>query len=556
MLGRTPEHITTVRPLRDGVIADFDNAERMLRYFVGRVHRRSFWSRPRIVVAVPSGITGVERRAVRDACYSAGAREVHLMEEPMAAAIGAGLPVHEATGSMVVDIGGGTTEVAVLALGGTVVSLSVRVGGDRLDEAIIAYAKKEYSLLIGERTAEDVKVAVGSAFPSAEEPGAQVRGRDLVTGMPRTIEMSAEEIRWALDEPVQAIVGRGRRHPGPDTAGARGGRDGPGDHADRRRGAALRDGPTSGQRDGDPRARRRAAAGRRGPGRGSCRGVLRRAGARPAAGAADLMAWRRGRVLLLVCLVVALLLVLADVRGAAPTQALRGAAGAVTGPVEQGLAWVRTQAAQRLGGSAQEQARIAELEAQLEAARAAAGAAAAGTLDADSVRELAAAAPASGFTPVPARLVALSTPQDQTRSATISAGSGVGVAAGLAVLAPAGLAGLVDSVAPRVSTVRLVVDPATAITARVASSGEVGIFRGTGRAGSFELLDPLGTMAPGDLVVTLGTADGNLPADLALGRISTISGSAADLSRVAEVVPAVDDSTLDRLAVLLPEPTS
>ncbi|MGB8022027.1 MAG: rod shape-determining protein [Candidatus Nanopelagicales bacterium] len=206
MLGRTPEHITTVRPLRDGVIADFDNAERMLRYFVAKVHRRSFWSRPRIVVAVPSGITGVERRAVRDACYSAGAREVHLIDEPMAAAIGAGLPVHEATGSMVVDIGGGTTETAVLALGGTVSALSVRVGGDTLDAAIIAFVKKEYSLLIGERTAEDVKISVGSAFPSAEEPGAPVRGRDLVTGLPRTIDLTAEEIRWALDEPIQAIV--------------------------------------------------------------------------------------------------------------------------------------------------------------------------------------------------------------------------------------------------------------------------------------------------------------------------------------------------------------
>ncbi|HEX6887506.1 MAG TPA: rod shape-determining protein [Candidatus Nanopelagicales bacterium] len=206
MLGRTPEHITTVRPLRDGVIADFDNAERMLRYFVGRVHRRSFWSRPRIIVAVPSGITGVERRAVRDACYAAGAREVHLMEEPMAAAIGAGLPVHEPTGSMVVDIGGGTTEVAVLALGGTVTSASARVGGDRLDEALIAFAKKEYSLLIGERTAEDVKTAIGSAFPSADESGAQLRGRDLVTGLPRTVDVTAEEVRWALDEPVQGIV--------------------------------------------------------------------------------------------------------------------------------------------------------------------------------------------------------------------------------------------------------------------------------------------------------------------------------------------------------------
>ncbi len=206
MLGRTPEHIVTVRPLRDGVIADFDNAERMLRYFVGRVHKRSFWSRPRLIVAVPSGITGVERRAVRDACYAAGAREVHLMEEPMAAAIGAGLPVHEPTGSMVVDIGGGTTEVAVLALGGIVTSMSVRVGGDRLDEAIVSFAKKEYSLLIGERTAEDVKIAIGSAFPSAEEPGAELRGRDLVTGLPRTVDVTAEEIRWALDEPVQAIV--------------------------------------------------------------------------------------------------------------------------------------------------------------------------------------------------------------------------------------------------------------------------------------------------------------------------------------------------------------
>ena len=206
MLGRTPEHITTVRPMRDGVIADFDNAERMLRYFVGRVHKRSFWSRPRLVVAVPSGITGVERRAVRDAGYSAGAREVHLMEEPMAAAIGAGLPVHEATGSMVVDIGGGTTEVAVLALGGTVTSMSVRTGGDRLDEALAAYAKKEYSLLIGERTAEEAKIAIGSAFPAADEPGAQLRGRDLVTGLPRTVDVTAEEVRWALDEPVAGIV--------------------------------------------------------------------------------------------------------------------------------------------------------------------------------------------------------------------------------------------------------------------------------------------------------------------------------------------------------------
>lgn len=206
MLGRTPEHITTVRPVRDGVIADFDNAERMLRYFVQKVQRRSFWSKPRMIVAVPSGITGVERRAVRDACYSAGARQVLLMEEPMAAAIGADLPVYEAAGSMVVDIGGGTTEVAVLALGGIVASLSVRVGGDRLDEAIIAFAKREFSLLLGERTAEEVKIAIGSAFPAHDEPEAQVSGRDLMTGLPRTVTVTSEQIRWALDEPVRDIV--------------------------------------------------------------------------------------------------------------------------------------------------------------------------------------------------------------------------------------------------------------------------------------------------------------------------------------------------------------
>ncbi|MGV1003701.1 MAG: rod shape-determining protein [Candidatus Nanopelagicales bacterium] len=206
MVGRAPEHITTIRPLRDGVIADFDNAERMLRYLVQKVHKRSFWTKPRMIVAVPSGITGVERRAVRDACYSAGARAVLLMEEPMAAAIGAGLPVYEPTGSMVVDIGGGTTEVAVLALGGIVASQSARVGGDRLDEAIIAFAKKEYSLLLGERSAEDVKISVGSAFPAADEPTAQLRGRDLITGLPKVVTVTAEQVRWALDEPLKGIV--------------------------------------------------------------------------------------------------------------------------------------------------------------------------------------------------------------------------------------------------------------------------------------------------------------------------------------------------------------
>ena len=206
MIGRTPGNIVAIRPLKDGVIADFDTTERMLRYFIQKVHRRRHLAKPRIVVCVPSGITGVEQRAVKDAGYAAGARRVYIIEEPMAAAIGAGLPVHEPTGNMVVDIGGGTTEVAVISLGGIVTSQSIRTGGDELDAAIIAYVKKEYSLMLGERTSEEIKMAIGSAFPSPDEPHAEIRGRDLVSGLPKTIVVSAEEIRKAIEEPVNSIV--------------------------------------------------------------------------------------------------------------------------------------------------------------------------------------------------------------------------------------------------------------------------------------------------------------------------------------------------------------
>ena len=205
MIGRTPSHITAIRPLRNGVIADFDITEKMLRYFIQKVHRRR-WARPRIVVCVPSGITPVERRAVEEAAYHAGARRAYTIEEPMAAAIGSGLPVGEPAGSMVVDIGGGTTEVAVISLGGIVVSRSIRVGGDELDIAIIDWIKKEYNVLIGERTAEQLKLAVASAWPSPDEPSAEVRGRDLVTGLPTTILLSSPEIREAIEEPSQVIV--------------------------------------------------------------------------------------------------------------------------------------------------------------------------------------------------------------------------------------------------------------------------------------------------------------------------------------------------------------
>jgi rod shape-determining protein MreB len=206
MIGRTPSHIQAVRPLKDGVIANFEICEKMLRYFIHRVHQRRF-AKPRMVICVPSGITGVEQRAVQVAAEYAGARKpAYIIEEPMAAAIGAGLPVQEPTGNMIVDIGGGTTEVAVISLGGIVASQSVRVAGDELDEAIIQYIKKEYSLALGERTAEEVKITLGSAWPLEEELTAEIRGRDLVTGLPKTIITSTEEIREAIEEPVSAIV--------------------------------------------------------------------------------------------------------------------------------------------------------------------------------------------------------------------------------------------------------------------------------------------------------------------------------------------------------------
>ena len=207
MIGRTPAHIQAIRPLKDGVIADFEICEKMLKYFIQKVHPRRLSMRPRMVICVPSGITGVEQRAVQEAAEFAGARKpAYIIEEPMAAAIGAGLPVQEPTGNMIVDIGGGTTEVAVISLGGIVASQSVRVGGDELDEAIVNYIKKEYSLALGDRTAEEVKIALGSAWPLIEEVHAEIRGRDLVTGLPKTIVVSTEEIREAIEEPVSAIV--------------------------------------------------------------------------------------------------------------------------------------------------------------------------------------------------------------------------------------------------------------------------------------------------------------------------------------------------------------
>ncbi|MDY6843843.1 MAG: rod shape-determining protein [Thermodesulfobacteriota bacterium] len=206
MLGRTPGSIEAIRPMKEGVIADFEITERMLRYFIRKVHNRRALVRPRIVISVPSGITQVEKRAVIESAESAGARETYLIEEPMAAAIGAGLPVSEAIGNMVVDIGGGTTEVAVISLSGIVYCQSVRVAGDKMDEAITQHIKRKYNLLIGERTTEEIKITIGNAYPTEETQTMEIKGRDLITGIPKTLRIDSDEVRESLSEPINTIV--------------------------------------------------------------------------------------------------------------------------------------------------------------------------------------------------------------------------------------------------------------------------------------------------------------------------------------------------------------
>lgn len=206
MLGRTPGNIIAIRPMKDGVISDFEITEAMLRYFIKKVHHRKVLVRPRIVIAIPSGITEVEKRAVKDSAERAGAREVFLIEEPIAAAIGVGLPIQEPVGNMIIDVGGGTTEIAVISLAGTVFSKSIRIGGDEMNEAIIEYLKKTYNLMVGERTSEDIKIKIGSAYPLEEEMSMEVKGRDMVAGLPKTVTITSEEIRESLQEPLRAIL--------------------------------------------------------------------------------------------------------------------------------------------------------------------------------------------------------------------------------------------------------------------------------------------------------------------------------------------------------------
>ena len=206
MLGKTPGNIVAIRPLQDGVITDFEVTEQMLRYFIRKVHKKKLFLKPRVIVAIPSGITEVEKRAVKDSALHAGAREVYLIEEPVAAAIGVGLPIYEPAGNMIIDIGGGTTEIAVISLAGIVLAKSIRIGGDEMDEAVIQHMKKTYNLMIGERTAEDIKIKIGSAYPLEDELTMEVKGRDIVTGLPKTVTITSEEIREAMAEPITQIL--------------------------------------------------------------------------------------------------------------------------------------------------------------------------------------------------------------------------------------------------------------------------------------------------------------------------------------------------------------
>ncbi|MDH5719482.1 MAG: rod shape-determining protein [Spirochaetia bacterium] len=206
MMGRTPGEIVAIRPMKDGVIADFETVEKMIRYFINKVHNRTTLVKPRVVIGVPAGITEVEKRAVRESAEQAGAREIYLIEEALAAAIGANIPIHEPAGNMVIDIGGGTTEIAVLSLGGMVISDSIRVGGDEFDEAIIKHMRMQYNLVVGERTAEEVKLAIGNAFPEKKIETFELKGRDAMSGLPRTLQLDSAELRKALREPIEAIL--------------------------------------------------------------------------------------------------------------------------------------------------------------------------------------------------------------------------------------------------------------------------------------------------------------------------------------------------------------
>ena len=551
MIGRTPDNITALRPMKDGVIADFEATEQMLRFFIQQVHRRRYFAKPRMVICVPSGITAVEQRAVKEAGYQAGARKVYIIEEPMAAAIGAGLPVHQAAGNMVVDVGGGTTEVAVISLGGVVTSLSIRTAGDDLDAAIVAWMKKEYSLMLGERTAEEVKMTLGSAFPTHDEPEAEIRGRDMISGLPRSVVVSSAEVRKALEEPLHAIVDAVRTHPRPDPARAGRRHHGPRHRAHRRRRPAARPRRAAAPRDRHARPRRRGPAVQRGDGRRQVRGGVRGAPAGPGLGApAVLMRPRRRptrspacraccgatdrcgpgpdafdqradrsrlRSRMVALVLACLTLMTLDHHPGAGSPARAGPArrwATVFGPVESGTSAVGPTGhrGRRLVPHAASRCSTTSPRSR----RRTPGSGAAGAPPSTHRNQLAeyhgltSAAGTLGQALVPAHVVAYGPAQSFSRTVTIDAGSDAGVRPDQTVLNDDGLVGRVLRVTRTTATVLLIVDTESVVGGRVGASMKVGFLHGRGGLGDdgrldLELVDEADAPAKGDTVVTWGS---------------------------------------------------
>jgi rod shape-determining protein MreC len=533
------------------------------------VHRRRYFAKPRLVICVPSRITPVEQRAVKEAGYQAGSRRVYIVEEPMAAAIGAGLPVHEATGNMVVDVGGGTTEVAVISLGGIVTSLSIRTAGDDLDQAIIAWMKKEHSLMLGERTAEEIKMTLGSAFPMTQEPEAEIRGRDMVSGLPSTVVVSSAEVRRALEEPF---------HARPDPARARRRHHGPRPGADRGRRAAAWSRRTAAPRDGDAGAHRRGAAALGRDGRRQVRGGVRGAAAGPRLGASAVggmvsrrrrssgssPARRSARTVPALLVLAALTVITLDVRGGdrSPLEPVRSAVGNVVGPVETGTAnaarpfeavphFFRTTTALRRDVS-RLQTENSRLRGELVGAE----------VDRNRAAELdglLTSAKSAGYALVPTRVVAMGPAQSFSRTVTIDAGTTAGVHADMTVLNNDGLVGRVTRADRFTSTVLLLVDQESVVGGRLGSSMEVGFLRGRGQVGDrarldLDLVDASADVSKGDALVTWGSKNGApYVAGIPIGRVTAVHNTPRQQSTQAVIEPYVDFSTLDLVGVVVPE---
>ena len=596
MIGRTPDNITALRPMKDGVIADFEATEQMLRFFIQQVHRRRYFTKPRMVICVPSGITAVEQRAVKEAGYQAGARKVYIIEEPMAAAIGAGLPVHQAAGNMVVDVGGGTTEVAVISLGGVVTSLSIRTAGDDLDTAIVAWMKKEYSLMLGERTAEEVKMTLGSAFPTHEEPEAEIRGRDMISGLPAL----GHGLERRGPQGARGAAARDHRrrplHARLDAARAGRRHHGPRHRAHRRRGAPAWPRRAAAPRDRDAGPRRRGPSVQRGDGRRQVRRGVRGAPAGPGLGASavlrcglrDLAPPRllrgyrplrpgpdsfdqradrsrlRSRMVALVLACLTLMTLDHHTGTHSPLEPARSAVGSVFGPVESVSAdavrpvtsvgdWFRTRKSM--------QNDIASLEAQNSRLRAQN---ATGDYTRNQLAEfqgLTSAAGTLGQALVPAHVVAYGPAQSFSRTVTVDAGSNAGVRPDQTVLDDDGLVGRVLRVTPTTATVLLIVDTESVVGGRVGTDMKVGFLRGQGGLGDhgtldLELVDQSDAPTKGDTIVTWGSHDGApYVSGVPIGRVTAVYASLRESTQRAVIQPFVDFGALDLVGIVVPSGT-